>query len=210
MKYLSVAFVFAMSISVTKADEVVVGNEASPWLWSISVGAMNWQDLGKVESRSGGNFDELGIGFELAGHRRVSNWHNANVLLGVDLGFFSADSDIRGTYSDLTQRGLYLTPSIKLAIGEPARLYLEAGAGWYNVDFSEFDCTIFGLYCLEPIVPFTANTLGGYLGLRAQLGRMAFVGLRVHHADFGQVSGIDSAATDLKGPFYILSIGAGF
>jgi hypothetical protein len=210
MKYLSIAFAFAMAISIARADEVVVGNEVSPWLWSISIGAMNWQNLGNVESRPGGSFDELGLGLELAGHKRVSNWHNANVLLGVDLGFFAADSNIRGIYSDLTQQGLYLTPSVKLAIGEPARLYLEAGAGWYSVDFSEYVCTLYGLYCLEPIVPFTADALGGYVGLRAQLGRHAFVGLRVHQADFGQVSGIDSVATDLKGPFYMLSVGAGF
>jgi hypothetical protein len=192
------------------ADDVVDDGAAKPWLWSISGGITAWGNLGDIESTTGEDFDDMGLGFEFAVHKRVSRWGSANVFVGVDVGFFATDSNIRGLYSDLFQRGLYLTPSVKLGFGERPRLFLEAGAGWYNVDFAEFNCYVLYTYCIEPELAFEANALGGYLGLRAPLGRKAFLGFRAHHADFGQITGIDSAASRLEGPFYTLFVGAGF
>lgn len=196
--------------SHARADDVVDSAAAKPWLWGISGGITAWENLGNIETRSGGNFADLGFGLDLSLHKRVKKWGSTDLLLGVDLGFLTNDSDIRGIYTNLSQRGLYLTPSVKLGFGERARYFLEAGAGWYNVDFSEINCYDVYLYCTDVNVPFDANALGTYLGFRAPLGRVAFLGIRAHHADFGQISGIDSPATRLEGPFYSLFVGAAF
>ena len=199
-----------MMSSVAIADDVVDNDTAKQWFWSISGGITAWENLGDIGSIAGDGFDDVGLGFEFALHKRVTQWGSADVLIGVDLGFFGTDSDIRGLYSDLVMRGLYLTPSVKLGFGERSRFFLEAGAGWYNVDFAEFNCYTLYTYCFEPEVAFQANAIRAYLGFRVPLGRVAFLGFRAHQADFGQVSGIDSAADRLEGPFYTLFVGAGF
>ncbi len=212
MKHLILLIAVGLTMAgyATNADDMVDGNEAKPFLWSLSAGAVTWESLGNIETLSGGTFDDVGFGLEIAGHKRVSRWGNADVLVGVDLGFFTIDSNILGIYNELTQRGLYLTPSVKLGFGERSRYFLEAGAGWYNTDFAEYTCYTVYSYCPELEAPFEANALGAYLGFRARLGQFAFVSLRAHHADFGEVSGIDSVATGLTGPFYSLLVGASF
>lgn len=204
------AVVLTMAAPATNADDTVDGDTAKPWLWSISGGLVGWGNLGDIESQSGGGFDDLGFGVELSGHKRVAKWGKADVLVGVDLGFFTIDSDIRGIYNDLAQRGLYLTPSVKLGFGERNQNFLEAGAGWYNTDFAEINCFAVYYYCEELDAPFDANTVGAYLGFRARLGKVAFISVRAHQVDFGQVSGIDTVATSLTGPFYSLFVGASF
>ncbi|MDH5622004.1 MAG: hypothetical protein OEY74_07975 [Gammaproteobacteria bacterium] len=196
--------------SVALADDVIDDGAAKPWIWSVSGGITAWENLGNIQSLAGEDFDDVGLGFEFAVHKRVSTLGSADVFLGVDVGYFGADSDIRGLYGDLVQRGLYLTPSVKLGFGEHSRFFLEAGAGWYNVDLAEFSCYALYTFCLEPEVVFDSNAFGTYLGFRAPLGRLAFLGLRMHQADFGQVSGINAPLTRLEGPFYSLFVGAGF
>lgn len=204
------AVALLMANSPAIAHDVVDSGVVKPWLWSISGGVTAWETLGDIESFAGEHFDDVGFGIDFAVHKRVSQWGGVDVLLGLDLGFFTTDSNISGLYSDLVQRGLYLTPSVKLGFGERSRFFLEAGAGWYNVDFAEFNCYTLYTYCFEPAAAFEANALGAYLGFRAPLGRLAFLGFRAHQADFGQVSGVDSAAARLEGPFYSLFVGAGF
>lgn len=210
--YLLVAVTVAVATtaSLARADDTGDAAVEKPWLLSISAGVMNWEKLSNIESSLGGKFDDAGFGLEFAAHKRVSMWGNADVLVGVDLGVFGMESDIRGTFINLTQRGLYVTPSVKLGFGERFRYFLEAGAGWYNVDFAEVDCSAPYAYCAELDAPYNADALGAYLGIRAQLGRTMYLGLRAHHADFGPVTGINSVSADLKGPFYLLSVGAGF
>jgi hypothetical protein len=203
--------VLAMAGSAAYADDIVHSDETSLWLWSISGGAVGWGNLGNIESMSGGGFDDVGFGVELSGHMRLAKCGKADVLVGVDLGVFTIDSDIQGVYNDLAQRGLYLTPSVKLGFGERSQYFLEAGAGWYNTDFAELSCTgIYYYYCEELAAPFYSDTVGAYLGFRAGLGKIAFISVRAHHADFGRITGVDSAATNLTGPFYSLLVGAGF
>ncbi len=214
MKHLIQIMVVALMLAgyAAEADDTVEGDEARAWLWSISGGAVGWANLGRIESAAGGGFDEFGFGAELSGHMQVAKWGKVDVLLGVDLGVTTIDSDIHGIYNDLAQRGLYLTPSVKLGFGERARTFFEAGAGWYNTDFSETSCIPFIYYysCEELDAPFVANTVGGYVGFRVGVGNAAFISVRAHQADFGQVSGIDAPATTLTGPFYSLFVGLSF
>ncbi len=132
------------------------------------------------------------------------------MLAGVDFGLFATESDIAGISDDFTQRGLYLTPSVKFRFGQRDKRYLnlEAGAGWYKVDMAELDCSV--IPCAEILEPFDKDTFGGYIGVSGGFGRWFVLGLKVHFADFGEVTGFGTAVGSLEGPFYILSAGGAF
>lgn len=200
------------AVAPAYAGDESVPTDVERWNWSFSLGIATWSDLGNFESSSGGQFNSLGFALEFATHKKVARWGAADLLAGVDLGLFTTDSDIAGVSQDFTQRGLYLTPSVKLRFGERAKRYLnlEAGVGWYNTDFAELDCNTDGFLCAELDVPFDSDALGMYLGISGGLGRRMIVGVKVHYADFGSVAGIGSITSDLKGPLYTLSLGATF
>ena len=188
----------------------------SPWEWGFGIGGSSWSDLGDVQSTLGGGFDTYGWALDMSAHRRVEVG-DATLLLGADIGFFSTESDIPGVFEDLVQRGLYLTPSMRLRFGDSARGHvdLEAGAGWYNTDFAEVNCEDFGTFIGGPVCtdlnePFDSNAFGGYLGIKAGFNKWFTAGLRAHFADFGQVTGLPTVDGDLGGPVYTLMFGARF
>ncbi len=201
-------------ISVYAADESVP-DAPGHWSGTATVGLMTWSDLKDLEPAAGGRFDSLGFVVELAGYKHVARWGSADVLVGVDFGFSATESDIPGITEDFTQRGLYLTPSMKFRFGERSRRYLnlEAGLGWYQVDFAELHCdedNLNNIVCIEVAEPYDENSLGGYLGITGGFGGGFIMGLKVHFADFGTVTGLGPDTGDLKGPMYILSLGGAF
>ncbi len=201
-------------ISIYAADESVPYVQGH-WSGTATAGLMIWSDLRNLEPVAGGGFDSLGFVVELAGHKHVARWGPADVLIGVDLGIFATQSDIPGITEDFTQRGLYLTPSMKFRFGERSRRYLnvEAGLGWYQVDFAELICdddSFNNIVCIEIAEPFDEDTLGGYLGITGGFGSGFIMGLKVHLADFGKVTGLGSDTGALKGPIYIFSLGGAF
>jgi hypothetical protein len=201
-------------ISVYAADEPIP-NTPGHWGGTATFGLMTWSGLRDLEPAVGGGFESLGFIVELAGHKHVARWGSADVLIGVDFGFSATQSDIPGITEDFTQRGLYLTPSMKFRFGERSRRYLnlEAGLGWYQVDFAELICDedVFNnIACIEIAEPFDQDTLGGYLGISGGFGGGFIMGLKVHFADFGTVTGLGPDTGDLKGPIYTLSLGGAF
>ena len=198
------------------ANAETVEKFQSPWEWAFALGATSWSDLGDVQSSLGGDFDQYGLALDMSVHR-VVDVGDSSLLLGVDLGFFSTDSRIPGIYEDLIQRGVYLTPSVRLRFGESGRGHfdLEAGAGWYNTDFAELDCDDYnsflgGPVCTEINDPFDSNAFGGYLGIRGGFNKYFTAGFRAHFADFGEVSGLPTVSGDLGGPVYTIMFGARF
>ncbi len=194
-----------------EADPYVQGH----WSGTATAGLMIWSGLRDLEPAAGGGFDSLGFVVELAGHKHVARWGPADVLTGVDLGISATQSDIPGITEDFTQRGLYLTPSMKFRFGERSRRYLnlEAGLGWYQVDFAELICDedIFNnIVCIEIAEPFDEDTLGGYLGISGGFGGGFIMGLKVHFADFDEVTGLGPDTGNLNGPIYIFSLGGAF
>lgn len=188
----------------------------SPWEWGFGIGGSFWGELGDVQSTLGGGFDQYGFALDMSAHRQVAA-RGATLLLGVDLGFFSTESDIPGVFEDLVQRGVYLTPSMRLRFGDAGRGHvdLEAGAGWYNADFAEINCEDYGTIisgptCTELNDPFDANAFGGYLGVRAGFNRWFTAGVRAHFADFGEVTGVPTVSGELDGPVYTLMFGGRF
>ena len=201
-------------ISAYAADESVA-SAPGHWSGTATFGLMTWSDLRDLEPAAGGGFDSLGFVVELAGHKHVARWGSADVLIGVDLGFSATQSDIPGITEDFTQRGLYLTPSMKFRFGERSRRYLnlEAGLGWYQVDIAELICDadhFNNIVCIEIAEPYDEDTLGGYLGITGGFGGGFIMGLKVHFADFGKVTGLGPDTGDLKGPIYIFSLGGAF
>jgi len=199
---------------ILPASTIYAADESAPnvpgnWSASFTVGLMTWSDLKNLQPAAGGAFNSLGIVMEFAGHKHVARWGSADVLIGVDLGIISTESDIPGITEDLTQGGLYLTPSIKFRFGERSRRYLnlEAGLGWYQVDFTEWS---FCVYCGPVSEPYDEDTLGGYLGITRGFGDGLIIGLKAHFADFGQVTGLGPGTGDLSGPIYIFSLGGAF
>ena len=203
---------FIMPVIATYAAEESVPSAQGRWSGTVTAGLMNWSDLKHLQPAAGGGFDSFGFVVELAGHKHVGRWGRADVLVGADFGIFATQSDVPGITEDLTQRGLYLTPSIKLRLGERSRRYLnlEAGLGWYQVDIAELICSddnINNTVCIEIAEPYDEDTLGGYLGITGGFGGGFIMGLKVHFADFGKVTGLGPDTGGLKGPIYIFSLG---
>ncbi len=201
-------------ISVYAADESEP-HAHGHWSGTVTAGLIIWSGLRDLEPAAGGGFDSLGFIVELAGHKHVARWGPADVLIGVDVGIFATQSDIPGIIEDFTQRGLYLIPSMKFHFGERSRRYrnLEAGLGWYQVDFAELICdddNFNNIVCIEITEPYDEDTLGGYLGISGGLAGGFIMGLKVHVADFDKVTGLGPDTGDLKGPIYIFSLGGAF
>ncbi len=201
-------------IAICAADESA-SHAPGHWSGTATFGLITWSDLKDLEPDAGGGFDSLGFIVELAGHKHLTRWGSADVLIGVDLGISATQSNIPGNTEDFTQRGVYLTPSIKFRFGERGRRYLnlEAGLGWYQVDIAELICDedIFNNnVCIEIAEPYNEDALGGYLGISGGFGGGFIMGLKVHFADFGKVTGLGPDTGDLKGPIYIFSLGGAF
>ncbi len=213
-KHWLTAIIFGLILPVTS---IYADDESEPyvqgrWSGTATAGLVIWNDLKDLEPAAGGGFDSVGFVVEFAGHKHVTRWGSADVLIGADFGIFATQSDIPGITEDFTQRGLYLTPSIKFRFGERSRRYLnlEAGLGWYQVDFAELICDedIFNnIVCIEIAEPFDEDSLGGYLGISGGFGGGFIMGLKVHFADFGAVTGLGTDTGYLKGPIYIVSLG---
>ncbi len=201
-------------IAICASDEPVP-HAPGHWSGTATFGLMTWSDLNDLEPDAGGGFDSLGFIVELAGHKHVTRWGSADVLIGVDLGISATQSDIPGNTEDFTQRGVYVTPSIKFRFGERSRRYLnlETVLGCYQVDIAELICDedIFNkIVCIEIAEPYDEDALGGYLGITGGFGSGFIMGLKVHFADFGRVTGLGPDTGDLKGPIYIFSLGGAF
>ncbi len=201
-------------ISIYAADEsqpYALGH----WSGTATFGLMTWSDLRDLEPAAGGGFDSLGFAVEFAGHKHVARWGSADILIGANLGIFATQSDIPGSIEEFTQRGLYLTPSMNFRFGERSKRYLnlEVGLGWYQVDFAELICdddNFNNVVCIEIAEPYDEDTLGGYLGITGGFGGGFIMGLKVHLADFGKVTGLGPDTGDLQGPIYIFSLGGAF
>ena len=204
--------VFALVVSPAYAEEGDGSVGSRKWIYSVTLGSAEWQDLADIQSVRGGSFDSRGFALELAMHKPLWRWGSADVLLGVDLGIITTDGDIPGVFENLTQRSGYLTPSMKFRFGEYGRKYfsIEAGIGSYQTDFAELECDGSSSICIELNDPFNANAVGDYVGVTAGLGKWFTTGLKVHFADFGSVRNISGVSGSLGGPIYVLSVGGTF
>lgn len=209
--YLPILLLVATGLACVtgRTQDEVTQPRIDGWESRVALGVVRWPELGNLRDTSGAGFDATGFSIEAGFHKQRTTGGAQNVLLGIDFGMFTTDSDIPGVIEDLTQRGLYLTPSLRYRFGDRRKAYfdLTAGAGLYGVDFAELICNP---GCLELDDPFEEYTFGGYLGASAGMGRWFVADFRTHFADFGPVTGIPSLSGELSGPVYTLSLGATF
>ena len=204
-------WLFLVTGSPALCQDAIAEDQASTapkWSGSVSIGASSWDNLQDLSSENGEGFDSIGWSLDFGGHRYMTRWGSADVLLGADFGFFGAEGDIPGLRADYTQRGLYLTPSTRLRFGERGKRHMdiEFGIGWYEVDIVELDCESGGI-CSELDEPYNSDRMGGYAGVSGGFGQWFVMGLRVHMADFGEVSGVGAVPVKLDGPVVTLNFG---
>ena len=162
----------------------------------------------------------------------MNRWGSNRLLLGLDVGFFSNESDVFYVREDLISRGMYLTPSVKWRFessGGP-RYSLDFGLGYYVVDIAEVDMSeYYGYYCCYGYteeVLWEESTLGGYVGTTIDFGdtgrrrgRGFTMGAKIHWLDLGTVrdenpyrlqDALGNNAGRLQGPIYSMQFGYAF
>jgi len=187
--------------------------------YEIAIGAHSWPGIAELQPARGGDFDDVGLNVSMAGHWPLHRFDHSELLVGVDLGLFSNDSNIRFVTEELYSRAGYLTPSVKWTFGQKHRYSIDAGAGYYLVDMVE----------LAGDYPLTVETelweegaIGGYIGVTVDIGggdparnRGVMFSFKTHFVDFGSVRDENAllpptfggSAGDLSGPVYMLQIG---
>ena len=198
-------------IGVAAADD-----EIGSWSANFAVGYQRWGAVGDLDTEPLGSFDPGGWNAVGSVKRRWREVGRSDLLLGMDLGFMSNDSDIRapGDLGQVAADVWFLTPSITWSVGgrRSKRLNLEAGAGLYWAEIKEFWNTGYGV--AEGTEYFEEIAPGGYLGISADFPvpyrekAWAFnIAARVHYADFGKVEAFGRDLGDLDGPITTLQVG---
>jgi hypothetical protein len=190
---------------------------------AIGIGFDVWPDVGDLRALAPGDFDSTGFTIELSAHWPRAKPRPRNLMFGIDFGVFTNDSDITHVREDIISRGLYITPSIKLPIGDSdrRRYYFDTGLGYYMVDVAEVETYKFGGYSEDEL--WENSSFGGYIGatvdfgLRSRERRGGFtMGAKIHWFDLGNVHDEDpffdidtlgQNAGTLGGPVYSIQFG---
>lgn len=201
------------------------GDEEVQWVTpsrarlEIALGTHLWPGVGELEGPGGGSFDEAGFDINFAAHWPVMRFPESELLLGVDLGGFTGESNIQYLVEDLATRGGYLVPSVKWMFAGRHRYSLDAGLGLYTVDIAEI-VSEFPYYFETEIWQRTGT--GGFVGAtvdfgggRPHRGDGVMLAVKVHFFDLGSVRDDDTSlppvlgadAGDLGGPVYSLLVG---
>ena len=98
--------------------------------YEVSVGLYGWPDVEDLQPLSRDELDETGFNLGGAVHWPLKQIGDGDLLLGFDVGLFPNQSDI-------IAGGGYLVPSVKWRPGVNRGLSLDAGLGFYSVDFAE-------------------------------------------------------------------------
>jgi len=204
--------------SASLAQDDVQWVTTSRGRYEFAVGVHSWPGLADIDAARDGEFDEVGFNINLAGHWPVMRFDDAELLVGVDLGVFVNDSDVRFISESVTARNGYVTPSVKWMFGRRHRYSLDAGLGYYLQDIAEV-VTNYPLYGETTL--WEDGAVGGYLGGTVDFGggRPAktsglMMSLKVHFVDFGIVHDegplpptLGQEAGRLSGPVYMYQVG---
>jgi len=196
--------------------------------YALLVGLQYWDRLGNFDpaipagaSGRAGRFEPVGVNLEASYRRQVTRWLGWDVFAGGDGGFFyhgnKEDYDVTilpsGTRieGELSARGFYLMPSVRLFSGEPRpwRFSLGAGAGLVYVDVAN---TLDDGMTVDTY--FREETLGGYLSVgadrllrRSSISILLRLEAKALFADFGSLGGFAPEAGSLTGPVFLFQVG---
>lgn len=181
------------------------------WRLALAVGGQHWSALSDLQAGGNEAFDSGGLVVDLAVHGPATVWGGWRV--GMDVGMSFTEGDIPGLYTNMDAGTLYLTPSVRIPVGN-APLTLDLGLGYYRADFGEVDCFV-GWGCVDLGERWHKNTVGGYIGASwdhplGETGSALSLTLRVHFADYGVPAVLGPAAGRLNGPASNLLVGFAF
>ena len=215
----SIACATLVAGDFTWADEDIDWVTTSRGRYEIAIGAHSWPGIAELQPAREGSFDEVGLNLSMSGHWPVWRFDASELLLGIDLGLFSNESNVRFVTEDVFARGGYLVPSLKWMFGRKHRYSIDAGAGYYLVDVVE----LAGAYPLTfETELWEEGAVGGYVGATVDIGggdpgrnRGVMLSFKTHFVDFGSVGDQSSLlpqtlgnnAGDLTGPVYMMQVG---
>jgi hypothetical protein len=205
--------------AAARADEDVEWVTKARGRYEIAIGVHSWPGIADLEPARAGGFEDVGFNLSAAGHWPLQRFGASELLLGIDLGLFSNESDLRFITDDVMARGGYITPSIKWMFGHRHRYSLDAGVGYYMVDIAE----IAGEYPLTIETQLWENgAVGGYAGITVDFNggvptnsRGVMLTFKTHFFELDAVSDeepffpatLGPDAGDLSGPVYMLQVG---
>jgi len=186
--------------------------------YEMAIGAHSWPGLADLDAARDGEFEETGFNINLAAHWPIWRFADSELLVGLDLGILTNDSNIRFISETLSARNAYLAPSLKWMFGHGHRYSLDAGLGYYMQDIAEV-MVEYPLYA--ETVLWEEMSPGGYLGGTVDFrggdparSRGFMMSLKVHLVDFGTVRDegrlpptLGQDAGRLAGPIYMVQVG---
>ena len=186
--------------------------------YEMAIGAHSWPGLEEIDAARDGEFDPVGFNVNLAAHWPVRRFAGSELLVGLDLGIMTNDSNVRFLSEPVSARNAYLVPSLKWMFGHGHRYSLDAGIGYYMQDIAEV-LVEYPLYA--ETVLWEDGAPGGYIG-----GTVDFRGgdparthglmmsVKVHFVEFGTVRDegrlpptLGQGAGALAGPIYMAQVG---
>lgn len=204
---------------VARAGDDIEWVTTSRGRYEIAIGAHSWPGITELQPARRGEFDDVGFNLSMAGHWPLHRFDHSELLVGVDLGLLSNDSNVRFVTEELYSRAGYLTPSVKWMFGQNHRYSIDAGIGYYLMDIVE----LAGSYPESVETELWEETaVGGYVGATIDIGggdpgrnRGVMFSFKTHFADFGTVRDenpglprtLGDDAGDLSGPIYMFQIG---
>ena len=191
----------------------------SPWRLEVAIGLHSWSGLGDIAAADGASFDSTGFNLSGAAHYSIRKFEDSELLIGGDLGFMSAESNIDLYIEDLTARAMYVGPSMKWVFGLEHSYSLDVGIMYWDIDFAEVSTDY--LFYLERVV-WKDDAAGAYVGATWDPGsddphRTSGVSLsfKAHFVEFGDVNAdetlfrraLGTSPGKLNGPIYQMQIG---
>lgn len=180
--------------------------------YEVSIGVNGWPDVEDLQPLSPDKLDETGFDLGGAVHWPLKQIGDGDLRLGFNVGLFLNQSGI-------IAGGGYLVPSVKWRPDVNRGLSLDAGLGYYTVNFAEIagDASLF----FGPDV-WKKNGLGGFVGAtwsiasaRRAKSHGLMLSFKVHFVDLGTIDGQDllppvtlsADAGKLDRGFYQLQLG---
>lgn len=184
-------------------------------LLNVSLGMQVWSALDDLDTEPLGRFDDSGLNLAVSAHlpwRRVAR---GDLLAGLDVGAMAHESDITapGDIGSVDTILWYFAPSLRWARRTSKRLRwnLEVGAGAYRAEMREF--IELGYDFIQGTRHWNGWAAGGFVGasVDVDVGRPGHwsvnTGLRLHHADFGDVEAFGANLGALDGPITTWQLG---
>ncbi len=187
------------------ANAMAQDDELPKMRWEIWLAGTYWSGVNDLLPSAGGSFNEVGFGIGGGAHWPVATGAMGELLVGLEGGALSHDSDIQGYFEDLVSRDGYVAFSTKWIPGKPAGISFDAGYAYHLVDMSQVDNDYW--YSYEEYESWEDSAGGPFVGISwdSWVGREGkdaglTLGFEVHFVDFETVRDENVTVTPVLGP----------